>query len=84
MARTSIYIPDELRDRMDKLKHIINWSAIAQQAFESLLATDIEKIKEAQMAVDEAYEVIKNARKYGIKRQKKVRPSSAALKRPVS
>jgi predicted transcriptional regulator len=84
MARTSIYIPDELKSRMDKVSHIVNWSAIAQQAFEDLLATDIQKIKDASKAVDEAYEVIKNARKYGIKRQRKARPSSAALQRPVS
>lgn len=35
MARMSIYVPDELKGRMDVLSDRVNWSGIAQAAFET-------------------------------------------------
>lgn len=34
MARMSIYVPDDLKGRMDALSDRVNWSGIAQAAFE--------------------------------------------------
>lgn len=38
MARVSIYVPDELRERMDKAGDAINWSEIARPHFLTALA----------------------------------------------
>jgi len=38
MARVSIYVPDELKGRMDKAGDAINWSEIARPAFLSAIA----------------------------------------------
>ena len=37
MARMSIYVPDSLKRRMDPLSDRVNWSGIAQAAFETEL-----------------------------------------------
>ena len=38
MARVSIYVPDELKARMDQAGDAINWSEIARPAFQAALA----------------------------------------------
>ena len=35
MARMSIYVPDDLKGRMDRLSDRVNWSGVAQAAFET-------------------------------------------------
>jgi hypothetical protein len=34
MARTTISISDDLKERMDKARELVNWSAVAAEAFE--------------------------------------------------
>jgi hypothetical protein len=38
MARVSIYVPDELKARMDEAGEAINWSEVARPAFQNALA----------------------------------------------
>lgn len=38
MARVSIYVPDDLKERMDAAGDAINWSEIARPAFQEALA----------------------------------------------
>lgn len=40
MARMTIYVPDELKERMDRLGDKANWSAAAQRAFEQTLKAE--------------------------------------------
>lgn len=40
MARMTIYVPDELKARMDRSGDRVNWSAEAQRAFERVLASE--------------------------------------------
>ncbi len=42
MAKMTIYVPDELKGRMDEVEGV-NWSPLACQAFESKLAQVITK-----------------------------------------
>ncbi|MGH8502011.1 MAG: hypothetical protein ACREVE_05965 [Gammaproteobacteria bacterium] len=37
MARTTIYVPDDLRERMDQASEEVNWSQVACRAFEMKL-----------------------------------------------
>jgi hypothetical protein len=39
MPRISIYIPDELKEQMDRLEGPVNWSAEAQRAFEHVVTS---------------------------------------------
>src|SRR4051794_32704502 len=39
MARVSIYVPDDLKERMDRLGDRENWSSCAQQAFKRVVAS---------------------------------------------
>lgn len=45
MPRMNIYVPDELKARMDEAGQSANWSAVAQRAFEVEL-NQLESIKE--------------------------------------
>ncbi|MCW2285698.1 hypothetical protein M2323_001992 [Rhodoblastus acidophilus] len=47
MARMSIYVPDELKSKMDKVE--LNWSALAQESFERSLRL-YPKIEESNMS----------------------------------
>jgi hypothetical protein len=49
MARTTISIPDDLKDRMDRVKEDVNWSGIAADAFESKLNDIARKRTEKSM-----------------------------------
>ena len=40
MPRVTIYVPDELKARMDRLEDRVNWSAAAQRAFEQALEAE--------------------------------------------
>jgi predicted transcriptional regulator len=37
MPRVTLYIPDDLKARMDEVSEAVNWSAIAQQAFRDVV-----------------------------------------------
>lgn len=43
MARTSVYVPDDLKARMDAVDDDVNWSALAVVAFEAKLAEIAER-----------------------------------------
>ena len=45
MPKITVYVPDEMKARMDKAEKSANWSALAQRAFESEL-NHIERVKE--------------------------------------
>ena len=51
MPKINIYVPDEMKARMDAAEATANWSAIAQRAFESEL-NHIERIKEVKSMSD--------------------------------
>jgi hypothetical protein len=38
MARVSIYVPDDLKTRMDEVGDAVNWSEIARPAFQAVVA----------------------------------------------
>lgn len=66
MARIGIYIPDELKARMDQVEHV-NWSATAQRAFEVevnlkevLMSTEdsvVARLRASKVKEDEAEQV---------------------------
>ena len=51
MPRISIYVPDELKARMDKAGDRANWSGIAQRAFETEIH-HLEAVKEIKSMSD--------------------------------
>ena len=51
MPAISIYVPDEMKARMDKAEKSANWSAIAQRAFDVEL-NHLERIKEIKTMSD--------------------------------
>ena len=51
MPKINIYVPDEMKARMDVAEATANWSAIAQRAFESEL-NHIERVKEVKSMGD--------------------------------
>ena len=51
MPKINIYVPDEMKARMDGAETTANWSAIAQRAFESEL-NHLERIKEVKSMSD--------------------------------
>jgi hypothetical protein len=44
MARIAIYVPDQLKARMDACDDKVNWSSVAQPAFERALAMEEAKM----------------------------------------
>lgn len=45
MAKLNVYVPDDLKRRMDKVKEPVNWSSLACEAFERKLGEIAEKKK---------------------------------------
>ena len=43
MATMTLAVPDELKEEMDKMK-IINWSAVAREAFQEKIKKKIERV----------------------------------------
>jgi hypothetical protein len=48
-VRTNITIPAELKMRMDAVSHLVNWSAVARQAFEQRLAEIVTEKRKVNM-----------------------------------
>lgn len=76
MPKINIYVPDEMKARMDNVDRGANWSAIAQRAFE-LELNHLERIKEVKSRTDvierlrqdkesTAAERVAHGRKYGV------------------
>jgi hypothetical protein len=49
MARVTIYVPDDLKARMDACGGEVNWSATAQTAFERAIAREVWKMSDDTM-----------------------------------
>lgn len=49
MARTTISVPDDLKERMEAVEEPVNWSEVAQRAFEVKLGQVAEQRKEKAM-----------------------------------
>lgn len=49
MAKMTVYVPDELKSRMDKTKEPVNWSSLACEAFERKLGEIAQRKKEKTM-----------------------------------
>src|SRR5215831_16670109 len=59
MARVSIYVPDELKERMDKVGEAINWSEIARPGFLSAIANHEHRQGKSMTTVIERLRVSK-------------------------
>jgi hypothetical protein len=81
MPKINIYVPDEMKARMDEAEKSANWSAVAQRAFE-LELKHLESIKEIKSMTDvierlrvskqkKAEELEKAGRRSGVKWAKK-------------
>lgn len=60
MARMSIYVPDELKCRMDAVDSV-NWSSVAQSAFERELRLHVKPLEEEMEAIIERLKASKAA-----------------------
>ena len=64
MPRVTLYVPDDLKARMDDAAEAVNWSAVAQRAFREAIFThfvrkdhsDMEKVIERLRASKERFE----------------------------
>src|SRR4051812_9338803 len=71
MPRVTLYVPDDLKARMDEVGELVNWSAIAQRAFGEAVAshrlrkdpTDMKEVIERLRASKERIEA--QAESYG-------------------
>ena len=64
MPKVNLYVPDDLKARMDETGEAVNWSAVAQRAFREAISTnqirkdqsDMEPVIERLRASKERYE----------------------------
>src|ERR1700756_4787201 len=64
MPKVNLYVPDDLKARMDDTGEAVNWSAVAQRAFREAISThqirkdrsDMEPVIERLRASKERYE----------------------------
>lgn len=64
MPRVTLYVPDDLKTRMDAVGEALNWSAVAQRAFREAISThhvekdhsDMENVIERLRASKERFE----------------------------
>jgi hypothetical protein len=64
MPKVNLYVPDDLKARMDETGEAVNWSAVAQRAFREAISThrvqkdrsDMEHVIERLRASKERYE----------------------------
>ena len=64
MPKVNLYVPDDLKARMDDTGEAVNWSAVAQRAFREAISThqvrkdrsDTEHVVERLRASKERYE----------------------------
>jgi hypothetical protein len=64
MPKVNLYVPDDLKARMDDTGEVVNWSAVAQRAFREAISTlqvrkdrsDMEHVVERLRASKERYE----------------------------
>ena len=64
MPKVNLYVPDDLKARMDDTREAVNWSAVAQRAFREAISThqirkdrfDMEHVVERLRASKERFE----------------------------
>jgi hypothetical protein len=66
MPTLNVYVPDDLKKRMDKAGDRVNWSAAAQEAFQHELAKDATRQKGPKM--NEVAERLKQSKQQTVKR----------------
>ena len=52
MANMNLYLPEALKEEMEPFEKVINWSAVAQEAFRSAITTEKAKNMDTQAIVN--------------------------------